>query len=167
MRRQTRYGTSHLGHIPAGCRCLAVRGRYRKRLLAYLIVTLGLGLAAVFVVAQTDLITFKPGDVIKASEVNQNFQNLLNAITGKQNAITERCEFGSAIRVVNEDGTVECEADDVGEGGGGGDITEVVAGGGSSGGGTSGSVTLSVDPTQTQARVIGNCEAGQSSREIN
>lgn len=79
-----------------------------KRSLAYLAVTLGL--TALFVLAQPNLVTFKPGDLIKSAEVNQNFEALLAALQGKQDAIGQRCDSGQAIRSVNADGSVECEA---------------------------------------------------------
>lgn len=83
--------------------------------------------------------------------------------TQVQERVIASCGPGFSIRVINDDGTVVCEQDDVGTG----DITGVTAGSGLSGGGTSGTVTLFVDNTTTQARVVGACGAGSSIRQIN
>lgn len=82
-----------------------------------------------------------------------------------QNRVTANCMTGESIRVINQDGTVVCEPDDVGTGGGG--INEVVAGSGLTGGGTTSTVTLDIDATVVQSRVGGSCLAGQAIRVVN
>ena len=51
--------------------------------------------------------TFEAGSIINASEVNENFAALQEA---KQHRVSDECQVGTAIRAINEDGSVECEA---------------------------------------------------------
>lgn len=59
--------------------------------------------------------------------------------------VTDACATGNAIRAINADGSVVCEA----VVGGAGDITEVNVGPGLLGGGASGAVTVTLDTTYT------------------
>src|SRR5262245_19460852 len=79
-----------------------------------------------------------------------------------QSRVNGNCPAGQSIRVVNQDGTVTCEADNDS----GGDITEVFAQTGPIGSGTSSAVALSVDPVLAPSRVAGIWLPGQSIRVI-
>ena len=79
-----------------------------QRALGYLIVTFLF--ATVWVTAQVVLNEFQPGTVILSEDVNENFTALADELATKQARITGACPTGSSIRVVNADGTVDCEA---------------------------------------------------------
>lgn len=89
-----------------------------KRQVFKIIAGLSLLLAGLWVVADVSIPhVFAPNTTISSDEVNENFEALNNEINLKQQRVGESCEEGSAIRMVNDDGTVECEPDDVGSGG--------------------------------------------------
>lgn len=57
---------------------------------------------------QPELNVFTPGDLIRSSDVNENFTTLLDLLLGKQTRIAGTCDTGSAIRGINDDGSVLC-----------------------------------------------------------
>jgi len=81
-----------------------------------------------------------------------------------QARVDQACSAGSAIRVINQDGSVTCQSV---SGAGGGDITAVYAGTGLLGGSETGDATLSADPSYLQRRVSSSCAAGNAIRVIN
>ena len=81
-----------------------------------------------------------------------------------QARVNQSCSTGSAIRVINPDGSVTCQGV---SGTGGGDITAVYAGTGLLGGSESGDATLSADTSYLQRRVSSSCAAGNAIRVIN
>lgn len=100
------------------------------------------------------LIQFAPNTTARASEVNQNFNDVKTAVNSKLDETVGSCPAGSSIRAIAPNGVVTCEVDDVGVGGGG-DITGVIAGTGLAGGGLSGDVTLSVGTGAITAAHLG------------
>jgi len=80
--------------------------RHQRWYLFLAVLALSLG---VWVVAVTMPHVFQAGEVIVADEVNDNFEALN---LGKQERVDGTCPVGSSIRVVNPDGSVDCELDD-------------------------------------------------------
>ena len=88
-----------------------------KRVIGYLVVSAVLVAGGLVVTGQVSLNTFTAGEVISSEAVNQNFQRLATGLEGKQTRVEASCSEGSSVRVINADGTVECEVDSVGEAG--------------------------------------------------
>ena len=84
--------------------------RYGYRMLGAVLV-----LAGVWATAEVSLHEFGPGTVIRSNEVNENFVALADALATKQERVVGECAAGSSIRVINQDGTVVCHVDQVGE----------------------------------------------------
>ena len=83
--------------------------------------------------------------------------------TQVQQRVSGSCASGSSISVIDQNGTVSCQA------AGSGTITGVSSANGSglSGGGTSGSVTLGTDLTVLQKRITGTCATGSAVSAVN
>lgn len=77
-----------------------------------------------------------------------------------QGRVSGTCAAGSSIRVVNADGTVVCEVDDVGAGGGG--VTSVGTGDGLSGGPITTTGTIAVDSTVARRNAANTFPVGQT-----
>lgn len=110
MKSKQGLGIVQLGITPAGVN----KGDMMKKLslLVYTFVLLGVGL---IVAAETTLPhQFQSGELISASEMNENFTAVITGINSKQAQITGSCSEGSAIRSINPDGSVDCEVDDIG-----------------------------------------------------
>ena len=82
-----------------------------------------------------------------------------------QHRVSSSCPIGSSIRVINIDGTVDCETDD--NTNSGGDITSINVDGGLVGGGIFGDVNMSINRSIIQHRVSSSCPIGSSIRVIN
>ncbi|MGB5081774.1 MAG: hypothetical protein WBO23_13640 [Burkholderiales bacterium] len=54
--------------------------------------------------------TFIQGSPAVANDVNQNFSATAAAVNSKQDRVTGTCPAGQAVRAVNQNGTVVCEA---------------------------------------------------------
>lgn len=80
-----------------------------RNYLGYIIIGAALGLGGLWAIADVTLTEFEAGTTIKSAEVNANFQALNDELATKQLRVTGECEVGSAIRLINDDGTVECE----------------------------------------------------------
>lgn len=75
-------------------------------------ITLGIGVVvgAIGAGADAGIRTFEPGTPIVAADVNANFSALVDALATKQARVSDTCPPGSAIRAVDVDGGVTCEA---------------------------------------------------------
>ena len=79
-----------------------------------------------------------------------------------QRRVSAGCTTGSSIQSIGEDGTVVCHVD----ADSGGDITGVDAGNGLVGGGSAGTISLAINSSAFQRRVVMTCPEGSSIRAI-
>jgi hypothetical protein len=82
--------------------------------LRYKLVVLTVIVLGIWTLAAELPFTFKAGEIISAEQMNANFTAIND---GKQERVEGACAAGSSIRVINADGTVVCEVDDIGSGG--------------------------------------------------
>ena len=78
------------------------------RSYGYLMVAMTVVFAGVWAVAEISLNQFQPGEVIRSGEVNENFEQLADALRDKQNRVSHECQQGSSIGAIHADGTVTC-----------------------------------------------------------
>ena len=78
---------------------------------------LGLIVGASGLTALAAFSEFQAGTPIKSADVNAKFNDLDTRLATKQARVTATCASGSSISAIGSDGTVTCEADDVGSGG--------------------------------------------------
>jgi hypothetical protein len=74
-----------------------------------------------------------------------------------QSRVSGNCPGNGAIEAVNQDGTVACQPA----------VSQVNSGTGLTGGPITDTGTLSIDPTQVQSRVTGNCTGNQAIEQVN
>jgi len=83
------------------------------------------------------------------------------AIILKQNRMVGVCEKGASIRIINADGTVVCELDNISDPNGG-DVTAITVGNGLLAGDTNGDINLTVDTSIIQKKLKNiSCDSGE------
>ena len=81
-----------------------------------------------------------------------------------QKRINQQCNTGEYMRAIHKDGSVVCEADNDS----GGDITSINVENGIIGGASNGDVSLSINTSVIQSRIVGKCEGpGNSISRVN
>ena len=118
----------------------------------------------------------------------QGDASLVQSLAKLQQQVTGQCAAGSSIRVINADGTVSCEADDIGAVGAQNSFTTIDAPLGTdpvaesatdtlvlsaasgitiTGNSATDTITMAPDTSYLQRRVSGSCAAGSSVRVVN